>query len=142
MMVCLGNICRSPLAEGILQSKISDEHFVDSAGTGDWHVGQAPDKRSIQVARNYGVDISGQRARQFKPSDFKEFDLILAMDDSNYDNLLKMAETEEEKNKVRLILTPGEIVPDPYWGDERDFENVFQILDEATEKIAAEYNLK
>jgi len=140
LMVCLGNICRSPLAEGILQSKISQDVFVDSAGTGDWHVGQAPDKRSIEVAKKYGIDISNQKARHFKTKDFNEFDLIYVMDESNYDNVLALAQNKSHKAKVKLILSELDNfsdlnVPDPYYGGEEGFEQVFQLLDQATDKV-------
>ena len=91
-MVCLGNICRSPLAEGILQSKVNDDKvFVDSAGTAAYHVGELPDKRSIEVARKYGIDLTNQRARKFTSKDFTEFDSIYAMDKENYHNVLSLA---------------------------------------------------
>lgn len=141
-MVCLGNICRSPLAEGILKSKIdASKVFVDSAGTGDWHVGDEPDKRSIAVGKKYNVDIKDQRGRQFSAKDFEDFDLIYVMDNSNKENVLSLAENDVQKEKVKLILDeifPGENVdvPDPYFGGNSGFENVFKMLDEACEKIA------
>ena len=143
-MVCLGNICRSPLAEGIMQSKIEKHGLdwkVESAGTSGWHVGEKPDLRSIEVAEKYGVDITNQKSRQFAPYDFERFDIIYAMDASNYRDITGLALTDEEKDKVRMILNevyPGENrgVPDPYW-DDNGFEQVFQILDEACEKIIA-----
>lgn len=141
-MVCLGNICRSPLAEGILKSKIdTSEVFVDSAGTGDWHIGSEPDKRSIAVGTKYNVDITEQRGRLFTEKDFKNFDLIYAMDNSNRENILALAKTEEDKSKVKLILDeifPGENVdvPDPYFGGDQGFEDVYKMLDEACESIA------
>jgi len=131
-MVCLGNICRSPLAEGIMRSKLGKEYFVDSAGTGSWHVGQAPDKRSIAVAKKYGIEISHLRARQFQVKDFDEFDYILAMDSSNYRDILSLARSEEDRMKVRLILHDQD-VPDPYYGGEDGFELVYQLLDEAVD---------
>ncbi len=134
LMVCLGNICRSPLAEGILQSKLNEEFLIESAGTGNWHVGQSPDERSVLIARKYGIDISKQRARQFQPDDFKKFDLIFVMDSSNYDTVIKLAENEEQRKKVRLILDDAD-VPDPYFGGEDGFENVFQLLDKATDNF-------
>jgi len=143
LMVCLGNICRSPLAEGILKSKVdSNDVFVDSAGTGHWHVGNLPDKRSIAVGKKYGVDITNQRGRQFQTKDFTEFDYIFVMDNSNKENVLALAETVEDKNKVSLILNeifPNDNVdvPDPYYGGEMGFENVFRMLDEACEIIAS-----
>lgn len=136
-MVCLGNICRSPLAEGILSSKLNHENFqVDSAGTGAWHVGKSPDKRSIAVAKKYGIDISKQQARQFKIDDFENFDIIYAMDYSNYTDIIKLAPTVKAYAKVRMILNelfPDENVevPDPYYGFEDGFEKVFQLLDES-----------
>ena len=105
LMVCLGNICRSPLAEGIMRSKLSEDFIVDSAGTGGWHAGELPDKRSISTAKNRGLDITNQRARQFKNSDFDSFDHIFVMDNSNYKDVLSLAPNEEAKSKVKLILT-------------------------------------
>lgn len=142
LMVCLGNICRSPLAEGLLRAKVDENIFVDSAGTGAWHVGQTPDPRSIQVARKYGIDISQQRARQFQVSDFDEFDLIYVMDDSNYEDVIKLAKNETHKSKVKLILSelPNSKfnnVPDPYYGKEDGFETVYKLLDEATQQIVS-----
>lgn len=142
LMVCLGNICRSPLAEGILESKINpDEIFVDSAGTGAYHTGNLPDKRSIEVARKYGINITDQRARQFVVADFDKFDIIYAMDESNYRNILLLARTKEDESKVHLILNeafPDKnlSVPDPYYGGNQGFENVYKMLDEACEIIA------
>lgn len=145
LMVCLGNICRSPLAEGILQSKVGDRHIVDSAGTGDWHVGEQPDRRSIAVAKKYGVDISDQRAMHFNPIFFEEFDLIFAMDKQNSIDLQKLARNEEERNKVKLILKEGLgeaiNVPDPYYEKDEAFDHVFQLLDKATDGLIAKYNL-
>jgi len=146
-MVCLGNICRSPLAEGILRSKLPEDFFVDSAGTGNWHVGQSPDKRSISIARKYGLDISRQRARQFSTKDFDEFDLIFVMDKTNYENVLSMAESDEHRSKVRLILSELKEhencnVPDPYFGGDEGFENVYRLLDEATNEFIRKLNSK
>jgi len=142
LMVCLGNICRSPLAEGILQDRISKlglNWVVDSAGTGSWHIGEKPDVRSVAVADKYGIDIKNQRARQFRASDLQEFDLIYAMDSSNYQNIMSMARSKEEKDKVHLIMNevrPGynQNVPDPYF-DNDGFEQVFHMLDEACQQI-------
>ncbi|MCL9769196.1 low molecular weight phosphotyrosine protein phosphatase [Flavobacterium sp. HXWNR69] len=141
LMVCLGNICRSPLAEGIMRSKLSEEFIVDSAGTGGWHAGELPDKRSIATAKNRGLDITNQRARQFKKSDFETFDHIFVMDNSNFKDVLALAPNEEAKSKVKLILNeifPNENVdvPDPYYGGLDGFENVFDMLDQACEEIA------
>ena len=141
-MVCLGNICRSPLAEGILASKVnSHKVFVDSAGTAAYHVGELPDSRSIEVASKYGIDITYQRARKFTTKDFEKFDEIYAMDEHNYRNILSLAKNKDEKGKVKMIL--NEIhpqqnlnVPDPYYGGDEGFEKVYQMLDEACEIIA------
>ena len=142
LMVCLGNICRSPLAEGLLKSKVDpDQVYVDSAGTGDYHIGQAPDERSVSIAQTNKLDITSQRGRQFQPSDFEEFDYIYVMDMSNYQDVTALARNEEDKKKVKLILNevfPGENVevPDPYHGGNDGFKNVYNMLDEACEKIA------
>ncbi len=142
LMVCLGNICRSPLAEGILKSKVdSTAVHVDSAGTGGWHIGALPDPRSVDIARTYHIDITDQRCRKFIAKDFENFDWIYVMDRSNYSDVLSMAETENHTRKVKLILDELEQgskleVPDPYYGGGRGFEKVFELLDEACEQIA------
>lgn len=139
LMVCLGNICRSPLAEGILKSKLPKNIIVDSAGTGNWHIGKAPDHRSIKVAKNNGVDISQQKARQFQMSDFETFDVIYAMDEQNFTDILLLAQNKAQKNKVKLILnelnSQNQSVPDPYYGTMADFEHVFNILNKACIEI-------
>jgi protein-tyrosine phosphatase len=141
LMVCLGNICRSPLAEGLLKSKVDPEKVhVESAGTGDWHIGQLPDERSIKVAREHGLDITDQRGRQFQTSDFEKFDKIYVMDNSNYSDVLALARNEEDQKKVSLILNeifPGDNlnVPDPYTGGQSGFKRVYDMLDQATDKI-------
>ena len=141
-MVCLGNICRSPLAEGILASKLSSDHFtVDSAGTGNYHIGKKPDSRSIQVAQLNGIDISKQKARQFTAQDYDDYDYIFAMDGSNLQNILALAPNLKAKEKVKLILNElfeneNADVPDPYFGLENGFEIVYNMLDEACEVIA------
>ncbi|WP_343486067.1 low molecular weight protein-tyrosine-phosphatase [Allomuricauda sp. d1] len=145
LMVCLGNICRSPLAEGILKSKVAAENVtVDSAGTGGYHIGEPPDPRSIDVARQHGLDISMQRCRKFRSSDFEAFDLIYVMDNSNYANVLAQAATEAEKQKVRLLLKEADLgiteVPDPYYGGTKGFENVYQMIDSACSAIAQKLN--
>lgn len=143
-MVCLGNICRSPLAEGILKSKITSQNIkVDSAGTASYHIGAKPDSRSIQVAAKYNIDISDQRARQFITSDFDDFDHILVMDHSNYNNVLRLARDDHDRLKVRPILEvlgDGQLteVPDPYYGGHQGFEHVFQLLNEACDLIIKE----
>ncbi len=142
LMVCLGNICRSPLAEGILKSKVdSNKIFVDSAGTGPWHVGNKPDNRSIDVARKHQIDLTNQRGRQFSQKDFENFDIIFVMDNSNKENVLSLAQNESDIKKVHLILDelfPNENVdvPDPYYGGGQGFEEVYQMLDQACENIA------
>ena len=145
LMVCLGNICRSPLAEGILRSKLpSEKYIVDSAGTGNYHVGSLPDKRSIEVAKKYGLDITNQKGRQFSTRDFDAFDLIYVMDNSNYENVVKLARNENDIAKVKLILDevyPNQQydVPDPYHDSAQGFENVFKMLDEATDNITEKF---
>ena len=142
LMVCLGNICRSPLAEGILKSKLPQEQFfIDSAGTSNYHIGASPDNRSVNIARHNDIDICLQKARQFTKQDFKDFDMIYAMDNSNYRDIIALATTEDEKNKVKLILnetSPGENkdVPDPYHDTQKGFETVFNMLNEVCEVIA------
>ena len=136
LMVCLGNICRSPLAEGIMRSKLTKEYYIDSAGTGGWHAGEAPDKRSIQTAQNHGIDISKQRARKFSITDFDTFDVIFVMDQSNYKDVINLAPNEAAKFKVQLLLDNSKEVPDPYYGTLEDFEQVYQLLNQACETIA------
>lgn len=142
LMVCLGNICRSPLAHGILESKLpSDKFKVDSAGTGNYHIGSAPDPRSILAAKSKGLDISQQKCRQFETSDFDEFDIIFVMDQSNYDNVVKLARDDSDKRKVKLILKHSDLsesleVPDPYWGESKDFDDVYTLLDTTCDTIA------
>ena len=141
LMVCLGNICRSPLAEGIMRSKLSEDFIVDSAGTGGWHAGELPDKRSISTAKKRGLDITNQRARQFKRSDFEIFDHIFVMDNTNYKEVIALAPNEATKSKVKLILNEifpndNNNVPDPYYGGIDGFENVYNMLDQACDEIA------
>ena len=148
LMVCLGNICRSPLAEGIMENKINQFNLdwqVDSAGTGAWHVGELPDPRSIKVAQKYNIDITNQRARQFRKDDLEEFDLILTMDASNYQNVKRLASSPTQIDKVKMIMnfvSPGmnQPVPDPYYGND-GFENVFEMLDEACDKIIEKHKM-
>ena len=142
LMVCLGNICRSPLAEGLLASKLpKDKFYVDSAGTSNYNIGKQPDPRSIEVAKKNGLDITNQRGREFVPSDFNKFDYIFVMDGSNYDNVIELAKTDEQKEKVEIILNylfPDENVdvPDPYYGLQNGFETVYEMLDETCDIIA------
>ena len=136
LFVCMGNICRSPLAEGVLTDLadgegVSDRITVDSAGTGGWHTGDAPDPRSIAMARRHGIDISRQRARQVTRADFEAFDLILAMDENNLANLLQLS-PEKHRHKIHLFMDYAvghrENVPDPYYGAEDGFLDVYNML--------------
>ena len=141
LMVCLGNICRSPLAEGILAHKTKHLNLeVDSAGTAAYHIGKSPDNRSIEVAEKYGIDLTQQIARQFSRADFDEFDIIYAMDTNNYAHLISLASNETELKQIRLILNeinPNtcDSVPDPYYGGGDGFKNIYDILDKACDKI-------
>ena len=148
LVVCLGNICRSPMAEGILRKKIKDKNLsidVDSAGTADYHVGEPPDPRAIATAKSYGVDISGLRGRQFTRRDFDQFDRIYAMDASNYRNILSLARNEADKSKVSYFLSDnnhGLDVPDPWYGEPEGFFPVFELLDIASEKILVDLKIQ
>jgi len=142
LMVCLGNICRSPVAEGLMKLKAKEYNIdvtVDSAGTSGWHEGSAPDERSSSNALKHGIDIRSQKSRPFKKDDFEKFDIIFAMDHSNYNNILAICPSQH-LNKVRMILNesmPGKnkAVPDPYYTSD-GFEEVFQLLEEACDTIA------
>ena len=139
LMVCLGNICRSPLAEGIMQYLIKQKGLdweVDSAGTGGYHIGRQPDSRSIKVAKSHGIDISAQTARQFIPKDFDTFDRIIVMDEQNYKNVVSLAKTSAQREKVRLLVE-HDIVPDPYY-DDALFDPVFELIEENCAKLLAE----
>ena len=142
LMVCLGNICRSPLAEGLLASKLPKNKFiVDSAGTGNYHIGKQPDQRSVLTAQKNGLDITYQKARQFTPRDFEDFDYIYVMDSSNYDDVIELAKNEVQKEKVQLILNelfPGDNVdvPDPYYGLQNGFDLVYEMLDETCDILS------
>jgi protein-tyrosine phosphatase len=143
LMVCLGNICRSPLAQGILEHKIKEKGLdwtVDSAGTGGGHVGLHPDARSLEKAKEHGIDISMQEARRIHPKDIDAFDLIYCMDASNYVNVRDLCNTLEGEAKVKRIMDevePGKRldVPDPYYGGPEGFEKVYQMLDRACDAI-------
>ena len=142
-MVCLGNICRSPVAEGVLRHIANEKGVkvtVDSAGTANYHVGESPDKRSVANAKKNGVDISMLRGRQFSTKDFEEFDHIYVMDQSNLTNVLALAKTEEHRKKVDLLLNtihPNKNmpVPDPYYGTEKDFDKVFELVHQACNEL-------
>ncbi len=143
LFVCLGNICRSAMAEGLLKHKVKERGLniqVDSAGTSSYHIGEAPDERMQAKAQEYGIDISNQKARQFTASDFSEFDYIFAMDESNKNNILNLAFTEEDKSKVKMFLNysyPNRnmSVPDPYYGRDQGFEDVYQLLNDACDRF-------
>ena len=140
-MVCLGNICRSPLAEGILKNKTQNlDVFVDSAGTASYHVGNLPDSRSVEIANKNGIDLTDQRARQFSEKDFDDFDKIYAMDTNNYSNIISLARNQSDRDKVDVILnelTPKsyDSVPDPYYGAGDGFQIVYDMLDNACDAI-------
>ena len=145
-MVCLGNICRSPMAEVILRMKADESQLkitIDSAGTGGWHAGEHPDKRAVQSARKFGVDISTLVARQFSKNDFDEFDRIYVMDNSNYYDVIDLARTEDDKRKVFLLLNADEPdsnreVPDPYYGGIDGFNKTFLMMEKACNAIVEE----
>ncbi|HLV53231.1 MAG TPA: low molecular weight protein-tyrosine-phosphatase [Cryomorphaceae bacterium] len=146
LMVCLGNICRSAMAEGILRDKAEErgaEIEVDSAGTGNYHIGEAPDRRAIDLMAKKGHDISHMKARQFEVKDFDRFDRIYAMDTSNYNNIMALARNDSDKAKVNLALNvthPGENleVADPYFGGAEGFVEVYEQLDHVSEVIVNE----
>ncbi|PKR80177.1 protein-tyrosine-phosphatase [Brumimicrobium salinarum] len=145
-MVCLGNICRSPMADGLLRKKVADNNLdvvVDSAGTGDWHVGDQPDPRMMETGRKNGVPIDELRGRQFKVTDFDEFDRIIVMDKSNFENVTKLSRDENDTKKVELFLNlthPRKDleVPDPYFGGDEGFQDVFKMLDAGTDVLIEE----
>lgn len=145
-MVCLGNICRSPLAEGILKSKAKNLE-VDSAGTAGYHVGKQPDIRSIDIAKKHDIDLTSQRARQFSTRDFDDFDKIYVMDNDNYSKIISLARSQEDMDKVDLILNeiyPKEYksVPDPYYGGDEGFQNIYNLLETSCEVIAKKYETR
>ena len=135
LMVCLGNICRSPLAEGIFRSQVAaeglnDQYVIDSCGTGGWHVGQPPHDGSISIAQQHGVDITGQRSRQVRASELSEWDWIIAMDASNKKNLLRMGADPARTRLLLGFIPPGynRDVPDPYY--EGGFDRVYDLVEE------------
>ena len=147
LFVCLGNICRSPTAEGVFHTLVEKRGLggrvtVDSAGTGAWHIGSPPDRRAQAAARRRGIDLSGQRARQAKTGDFHRFDYILAMDADNHRNLAQMCPPGEE-HRLHLFLdfAPGlktRDVPDPYYGGDGGFEAVLDMIEAASEGLLAD----
>ena len=150
LTVCLGNICRSPIAEEVLRKKCEDLNMaveLDSSGTADYHVGLEPDKRMIQTAKKFGYDISKLRARQFRITDFTEFDYIFVMDESNRKNVLQLTNNPDLSAKVFGFQEFAEIsspnfVPDPYYGTERDFIETFEIVEKSASRIAQKLNQK
>jgi len=133
LAVCLGNICRSPIAHGLINhhaSRLNLNIEVDSAGTIDYHSGNPPDRRSIEIMKENDIDISNQRSRVFRKNDFEIYDLILAMDKQNLIDLRSLASNDNEMSKIKLVLENDD-VPDPYYGGEEGFENVFKLLDQA-----------
>jgi len=145
LMVCLGNICRSPLAEGILRDKARAAGLdweIDSAGTNGYHVGEAPHPLSVKVARNNGIDIGGQRARQFSAADFQRFDKIYAMSGDVIDEMRRIAGRQFDASKVDLLMNevhPGrnEDIPDPWYGPEPGYHEVYALIDQAAEQMVA-----
>jgi len=143
LMVCLGNICRSPTAEAVFRKKVQAENLeshllVESAGTGSWHIGEPPDKRSMQAAKIRGYDMSYQRARQVSLQDMEEFDYIYSMDKQNLQDLLAMS-APEQQHKISLFLKQGnsefEEVPDPYYTGGDGFELVLDLIEEASDSL-------
>lgn len=149
LVVCLGNICRSPAAEVILREKSKEHELevdVDSCGLGDWHVGQKAHSRMIDAAKRRGIELNG-RAKQFQNRHFEEFDLILAADQSVLDQLKEMASNPEMEEKLYLYthfskLRKGEDVPDPYFGDDEGFDAVLDLLEEVLEELIQELKLQ
>ena len=149
LMVCLGNICRSPLAEGIMEYKIQQaqlDWIVDSAGTNGYHAGEAPHRLSQKVALLHGIDIRRQRARNITGKDFEEFDIIYAMAEDVIDEIKWRAGKQFNREKVKLLMNevyPGENmdVPDPWYGPEADYHQVFDMIDKACDKIIERYAL-
>ncbi len=147
LFVCLGNICRSPTADGVFrklvtEANLADQVEVDSAGTAAWHVGKAPDPRSQEYAWDRGYDLSGLRARQVSVEDFERFDLLLAMDDENYSNLMAMC-PEGMSGKVKKLLSFGTLspnadVPDPYYGGAQGFQHVLDLVEDACHQLLSE----
>lgn len=141
LMVCLGNICRSPLAHGIFEHLLDNPTIhVDSAGTANYHSGASPDKRSIATARKHQIDISNQKARQFLQADFDRFDYIFVMDRENLKNVLQLARKQEDRLKVQLLLG-NEEVEDPYYGGPEGFETVYKKIYTACKSMIKEWKI-
>lgn len=141
LFVCLGNICRSPLAEGIMkhkidEAKLSDIIFVDSCGTANYHIGEKPDVRTISTAEKNGIKLN-HVVRQLTTADLEDFDFILAMDRSNHENILRLANAKQNSEKIKLMREfdpdPGDEVPDPYYGGEQGFQEIFEILNRSVD---------
>ncbi len=145
LLVCLGNICRSAMAEGILRSKVDEGVQVVSAGTIDTHQGKQPDERAIAVAKNHGIDISRQQSSPITPDNIRTADYILCMDKNNLRDVQAMVTDEKQLSKIRLMLDfpteTGEDVVDPYWGTPDDFEKTYRLLDTACDRIVAHLNI-
>jgi len=145
LIVCKGNICRSPLAHGLLDKKVNAAGLpwvIDSAGTGHWHIGKLPDSRSIKVADQHGLDIRYQRARQFDVEDFDKFDTIYVMDRQNMEVVSNLSRSQSDLDKVELIMsvispTQEVVVPDPFHNGQENFERVYEVLDMVTDQIVA-----
>ncbi|EED36993.1 Low molecular weight phosphotyrosine protein phosphatase [Luminiphilus syltensis NOR5-1B] len=146
LFVCLGNICRSPTAEGVFRvlcerEGVADQLRIDSAGTAGWHVGKPPDSRTIEAASKRGIDLSSLRARQISRGDFMAFDLVLAMDSDNYDSLVALRPagfTGELERFLSYAVSSAPVdVPDPYYGGDAGFEQVFDLIEEASEGLLA-----
>lgn len=145
LMVCLGNICRSPLAEGIMKTKVPESIHVDSAGTISQHEGKHPDPRALKTAEAHQIDISKQRSRPITSEDLENFDQIYCMDLDVMENVISKARNEEQRQKISLFMEVlgdhgNAEVPDPYWGDREEFENVYRILDRGCEAIVRRLN--
>lgn len=141
LIVCLGNICRSPLAQGILESKVDSKKVdVDSAGTAAYHIDKPPDPRSIEIAKKNGIIIQNQKAQQFQKNEFSRFSKIYVMDQSNYKKVIALAETDQEWEKVQLILEDQNEVPDPYYAGKDGFKHCFHLLDNACDRILKSIN--
>lgn len=143
LFVCLGNICRSPIAEGILKSKLKGKKFqynIDSAGFESYHINESPDPRALKLAKEHGIDISQKKCRLFTVEDFDNFDIIYVMDASNYRDVQYFSRTEKDMDKVKYLLSEIDgrerSVPDPYYGTESGFENTYDLIEEACIKIA------
>lgn len=149
LMVCLGNICRSPMAEGVLRSVAEEKDYkveVDSCGTSRFHIGESPDKRAIACLKKKGISIDSLQARQFDVKDFDYFDHIYVMDKTNLEDVLNLAGDEKQRSKVALwmnaVSSTNESVPDPYYGGEEEFEKVFEMLDSTAKKLVDSWKLK